>query len=417
MEKNKLLVRMLGRCSISYGDIRIEDTGKRANKVWLLLAYLLCNRERIIPQEELIEQLWGSEKNSNPVGALKTTLWRARTLLETFGLSVGRELIVNKDNGYGWNPEVLVEVDAEEFERLCREAASAADNEEKRSKLRAALAMYRNDFLERFSSEEWVRPLTAYYNNMYIQSSLEILPLLQTEAYIEESISLCCNVLRVSPYHEEVYQYLMQGLMELRDYKKADEVYEEMRELLFVQLGILPSEESQAIHMEILRHLNHRFLTADMLRDMLQEKDPAPGPLFCDFPVFRQFYHAEARSASRRGDAVHVGLLTIRGANDSELSQKELDRNMEQLRSVLQRKLRRGDAVSQCSVSQFVVLLLQANFENSNMVCERIVQAFTKDYPSTPVRIQYIVLPLEPLQTGSAAQNSSRPGKIFGWNM
>ena len=181
---------MLGRCSISYGDIRIEDTGKRANKVWLLLAYLLCNRERIIPQEELIEQLWGSEKNSNPVGALKTTLWRARTLLETFGLSVGRELIVNKDNGYGWNPEVLVEVDAEEFERLCREAASAADNEEKRSKLRAALAMYRNDFLERFSSEEWVRPLTAYYNNMYIQSSLEILPLLQTEAYIEESISL-----------------------------------------------------------------------------------------------------------------------------------------------------------------------------------------------------------------------------------
>ena len=153
-------------------------------------------------------------------------------------------------------------------------------------------------------------------------------------------------------------------------------------------------------------------MTPDMLREQLLEKDPAPGPLFCEFPVFRQFYQAEARSVSRRGDAVHVAMLSVVPIEGTELSETGLERAMMQLREQIRSGLRRGDVVARCSASQYAVLLLQANFENSNMVCDRIVRSFMLAHPRTTVRVRSVVLPLEPLQVTSAPA----PTKKNRWN-
>ena len=42
-------------------------------------------------------------------------------------------------------------------------------------------------------------------------------------------------------------------------------------------------------------------------------------------------------------------------------------------------------------------MLPQANYENSCMVCERIVGAFSRRYPHSPVQLKYAVHPLEPI--------------------
>lgn len=416
MERDKLIIRTLGKCSLSLGNARVEHTAKRASKVWLLLVYLVCNRDRTVSQEELIQRLWGgNETNTNPAGTLKTTLWRARSILEELNPSLGHEMILYNGNGYTWNPEIPTQVDFEEFEALCRSAAAETDADTVRSSLRTALELYRGDFLDPFSSETWVSPLTAYYNNLYIHAALKQLPLLQSEPYAQEAVDLCRAALMSSPYSEELYQHLMRALMLLLEFQAAADVYEDMRERLFANLGVMPSQESQAIQAEILRHLNRRFLTADFLREELREKDPAPGPLFCDFSVFKQFYQAEARSVSRRGDAVHVGMLSVTGHKEQELSEAGLERVMERLRGEIQGRLRRGDIVARCSVSQFVVLL-QANYENSNKVCDRIVQAFKRTYPHSPAYVHFTVLPLEPLQTAPSRPEPNFAAKKVSWN-
>lgn len=54
----------------------------------------------------------------------------------------------------------------------------------------------------------------------------------------------------------------------------------------------------------------------------------------------------------------------------------------EKLRLYLQAmELYQGDVVSRCSVSQMVVMLPQANYENSCAVCQRIIKAFQRQYP------------------------------------
>lgn len=416
MKRDMLIIRTFGKCSLSLGNTRVENNARRASKVWLLLVYLICNRGRAISQDELIQRLWGgNEMNTNPAGTLKTTLWRARSVLEDLSPTLGHEMILYNGSGYTWNPEISTQVDFEEFEAHCRAAAAETDADIRRNHFRAALALYQGDFLDQFSSEAWVSPLTAYYNNLYVHAALKQLPLLQSDTYAQEAVDLCHAALMASPYHEELYQHLMRGLMVMQEFQKAADVYEDMRELLFANLGVMPSEESQAIQADILRHLNRRFLTPDILRDELREKDPAPGPLFCDFSVFKQFYQAEARSVSRRGDAVHVGMLSVTCPHEQELSETGQERVMERLRGEIQGRLRRGDIVARCSVSQFV-LLLQANYENSNKVCDRIVQAFMRAYPRSPACIHYTVLPLEPLQTSPSPSEAELPAKKFSWN-
>ena len=67
------------------------------------------------------------------------------------------------------------------------------------------------------------------------------------------------------------------------------------------------------------------------------------------------------------------------------------------LQDLLAHNLRQGDVITRCSVSQFILMLPQANYENSCMVCQRIIRAFFRQYPHSPADIHFSVQPLEPM--------------------
>ena len=75
---------------------------------------------------------------------------------------------------------------------------------------------------------------------------------------------------------------------------------------------------------------------------------------------------------------------------------KVLSATMDQLQEVLVRNLRRGDVVSKFSGAQFVILLPAANFEDSNMVMDRVVNAFyqqhRRNFLKLTVRVREIEL-------------------------
>ena len=72
------------------------------------------------------------------------------------------------------------------------------------------------------------------------------------------------------------------------------------------------------------------------------------------------------------------------------------DRVVSPLPPLLRGNLRRGDVISRCSVSQFVIMLPQANYENSCMVAERLTGAFYRRYPHSSARLRCMVQPLIP---------------------
>jgi len=390
-------IKMLGTFSVSQGEAAIDDSGNRSKKVWLLLAYMIYTRGRPVSNEELAALLWSEDDSSvNPLNALKTMFHRVRTSLDQLGDGMGHTLLLRSRGGYLWNDKLPLRLDIDEFESLCRRFADPNETEDRVSLALQAIDIYGGDFLAKLSSEPWVVPIAAYYHQLYLQTVLSLLPLLQEAQRYSEAAEVCRTAILVEPYNEEIYCYLMRFLLELNELRQAAQVYEDMRELFFSNFGIMPGQEAVTLYRKASRTVNDHTLSADDILTQLKETSHDRGALFCDYDFFRTICRSFARSIERSGDAVHLVLLSITDKEGGELARRSLDRVMLNLQDTIRSSLRRGDVACQCSVSQFLLLLPQANYENSRMVADRVVRAFIRQYPHTPAALRATVHPLEP---------------------
>ena len=118
---NTIDIRMLGEFSISTETQQLCDTDNRSRKVWILLAYLIYHRNRVVNQDELMTLLWDdASASANPSGALKTIFHRARATLDRLWPRAGHELILRQGGGYIWNSDIPVTLDVDRFDELCR---------------------------------------------------------------------------------------------------------------------------------------------------------------------------------------------------------------------------------------------------------------------------------------------------------
>lgn len=392
-----LKITMLGGFSICHGDRCIDDSSNRMRKVWLLLAYLIYNRNRRTSQEQYMSLMQGSKSvddTEDPSGRLKALFYRARTMLDQLYPDAGHQLIVRKNGTYAWNCDVALSLDIEEFDRL--RATPSTDAAQRLALLQQALALFRGDFLPKLSMEPWAMPINAYYHQAFLDVAREALVLLEEQALWETAISLCRHGLSVEPYSEELYQHLMRCQLALGDRNGVLVSYEQMSEILFDTFGVMPSDDSRALYREATKLTNSQSVTIGTVRDQLREPEKAKGAMFCEYDFFRLLYQVQARAIIRSGDTIHIALLSLHGQQDT-LSRRSLDIAMENLRELVIGNLRQGDVVSQCSMSQLVVMLPQANYENSCAVCQRVIRAFCRQYPHSPAQIRYAVHPLEPM--------------------
>lgn len=390
-----LYIQMLGGFSISTKNKQISDRDNRSRKVWILLAYLIYHRHRVVLQEEFIDLLWGEEEQgANPAGAFKTMVHRLRSMLDVLWPSAGHDLILHQNGGYTWNREANIVLDIEQFDKLCRK--ENVNEAEQFQRDFQALQLYQGDFLSNLSSEIWVIPIAAYYHNCYIQSLLRVLPVLFEQERYSEAAELCRMASNVEPFHEEIHCYLMQALLCMGDQKGVVNIYKKMSERLFTNFGIIPSESMRALYYEAIKTNNEHALPIEVIQEQLREEDTTEGALICEYDFFRVLYHSMARSMARNGIAVHIALLSVVGQRGAELSVRKQQETMKNLKEQIRVSLRRGDAAAQCSVSQYILMLPQANYENSCIVCERIKKAYYRKHPHSDVVIQHAVYPLKP---------------------
>lgn len=394
-----LHVQMLGCFSIQQNGRYVDDHSNRMRKVWLLLAYLIYSRNSRVTQNHYLSLLQGSggDDSADPNGRLKAMFYRARAMLNQLSEEAGHDLIVRKGGTYAWNTDTPLTLDVEEFDRLCTCVSSEADEEERLAQYLQALDLYQGDFLPKLSMEPWVMPISTYYHQMYLDTAQRTLVMLESRNRWSDACTLCEKSLKIEPYSEELYQHLMRCRIALNDRAGAQNIYEEMSELLFSTFGVMPSDESRSLYREASRDADAPCVSVGTVRDQLREPAGAKGALYCEYDFFKLLYQVQARAVIRNGDTIHIALFSLHGQNKKPLPRRSLDRAMDNLQELIINNLRQGDIVSRCSVSQLIIMLPQANYENSCMVCQRILKAFTRQYPHSPADIHYSVQPLEPL--------------------
>ena len=384
---------MLGEFTLQSGDQILRESGNRSRRIFSLLSFLICHRGQPVSQYKLIELLWGEDADiSNPENTLRILLHRARGQLDQLYEGAGRECILRKDGSYCWNPEIPITADYERFEQLCQNK----EPENRISNLLEALELYQGEFLVRQSSDSWVIPVCTHFQNLFLLASQEAAQLLYQEQRYEEAAEICRRCITAEPYSEPVCQQLMKVLAAMNNPRGAAEVYEALSRRLFDDFGIRPSEETRNLYRQLVYSPEDRTIAMEEVLEHLQEPEAPPGALECDYDYFKMLCFAERRSMERSGSVTHVALLSITGSPEKPISKRSLSRIMAQVGQTLRTNLRRGDVISRCTASQYILLLPKANYENSCMVCRRCIAAFQRAHPHVHARIHYLVQPLTP---------------------
>ena len=385
----RVAVTMLGGFRIRVDGNVLTDEINRSQKLWNVLCYLIAHRERTVPQSEFIELFWPEENSANPTNALKTLLYRVRSLLEPL-FGEGLEPILSQRGAYAWNPAIACEMDVDRFELLCRRAQDTALPAQKRMALyEEAAEVYRGDYLPKLANQMWVVPISAHYHTLYLEAVKEYADLLEHAEKFEAMAELCTRASQLDPLDESLHTLLVRALLRQGKDSAALSHYEKATDLLYRNLGVRPSEELRALYREIMDVEERLETNLEVIQANLREAAQRPGAFVCEYGFFKEAYRLEARRSARSGACVHIALVTVSLPDGGVPPLGVLNTTMDQLLEVLVHNLRRGDVVSKYSGAQYVVMLPAANFEDSTMVVERIVNAFYRQHRRNFLKLTY----------------------------
>lgn len=393
-EKITATVQMFGAFHLSINGITISDRSSQAKKPWSILEYLITFHKREISSSELIDLIWSSKESANPGGALKTLMFRSRKLLDPFGIPTNH-LIIQKSGTYAWNPDIELVIDTDQFEDLLQQSKNTfLTNEQRLDLLMQAVDLYKGDFLPKSSWEAWALPISTFYHTMYLQAAHTAIDLLLESADWARIIGLCQRALAIEPFDEDFHYFLIYALYNNREQNQALEHYQYMTNLFYNEFAITPSQRLKDLY-KMIRNKEHGVTTdLSIIQESMREMQRNDGAYFCEFSVFRDIYQLEQRSIERTGDSVFLCLLTLQDERGDLPKLSILTRGMNHLQTAVQTSLRRGDAYTRYSVSQYMIMLPSASYENGAMVMARIVRNFKKAYSRRDLTVSYSLQPI-----------------------
>jgi DNA-binding SARP family transcriptional activator len=224
--------RILGPLEVVDGGRTLPLGGPRQRA---LLALLLTRANRVVPRDELIDELWNDDAPEGARNALQYHVSRLRKALAP------NDLLVTREPGYMLRvaPD---ELDLLEFERL-RDAARDAPPEEAARLLRQALALWRGSAQAEIAYLDELRIVAL---EQRIEADLELGRHADLVAELEQ-------LMREHPLRERLRAQLMLALYRSGRQAEALDVYRQTRQTLIEQLGIEPSPSLQELERAILR--------------------------------------------------------------------------------------------------------------------------------------------------------------------
>ncbi|MFJ3492202.1 BTAD domain-containing putative transcriptional regulator [Streptomyces sp. NPDC086091] len=246
--------RLLGRLDVeagSGGPVRLPGSVARA-----VVARLLLARGTVVDRSTLIDDVWGERAAKDPVNALQVQMTKLRTAFAAVGES---DRFDGRDGGYRLVLRAGDTLDVTAFEdavRAGREHARAHRHAPAERCLREGLALWRGRALD---------DVTGVGGSSFDaeRTRLEALRLCAVEeaadaafalGKAEETVPELTGLVRRLPLHEGIRRRLMLALYRSGRHAEALAVYEEGRQLLDSELGVLPSPGIRAVHAQILRH-------------------------------------------------------------------------------------------------------------------------------------------------------------------
>jgi DNA-binding SARP family transcriptional activator len=242
-------VYLTGRVAVERRDRLIDERQLPGRQGRLALAYLVFERARPVPREELADAIWGEALPPAWDSALSALVSKLRGLLGGGG-GADRSVLETGAGAHHLHLPAGAWVDVEAARGSLDQAEGA---------LRAgrpavagghanvAWSIARRPLLAGVDAE-WIRVRRDGLGHVLVRAldCLGEVALAGQEPRL--AAQLAGEVVRLEPYRESAYQLLMRAHAAAGDRADALRAYEQCRRLLLAELGVEPSPETRAVY-------------------------------------------------------------------------------------------------------------------------------------------------------------------------
>lgn len=400
--KEKILkICMLGGFTLEYDGKEIILGRNSTAKFVQLLQLVWIHGEKGIAKEQLMQLLYDRQNVTNLNNSLNNLLYRMRKQMVQAGLPEG-DYITNQDGLYICDGNIPVEVDTIEFERYVAKAENASDRKEKCRCYQEAVLLYRGELLPAISSETWVTLESLTYKRKFSESVEWLGNYMEEQKDYEAMYRLYSQAAEIYPFDDwQIHQ--IESLLYKEDYKEAYRLYDKTTHMYSEEMGLPPSAQM----LECYRRMGEKIKSCpnnlDEIRDELQETNEEDelmkgGAFYCSYPSFIDTYRLLSRIMERSGQSVFLMLCTLIDYEGKVIrNQEKLKKRSEALKEAIRLTLRRGDAYTMYSNSQYLILLSGTKQEDCAIVFNRINKKL-KELSGTRAEISFNVTSLAELR-------------------
>jgi DNA-binding SARP family transcriptional activator len=253
LEPAGLRIYLTGTVQVELGDRLLSESRLGGPQGRFVLAYLVTERARAVTQAELAEALWPGELPPSWTLALSAVVSRLRARLGGIGLPRSR-IIGNAFGCYQLTPpsETWVDVEAALAGVDAAEGAIAAGKPEAAyGPSLIATTVLRRPFLSG-QGGDWAEERRAVLASYLVRALDCRVEALMANHEPELALTHAREVVRLEPYREAAHRRLMRMLERRGERGEAVRVYQELGRLLKAELGVDPSDETEAVYREIV---------------------------------------------------------------------------------------------------------------------------------------------------------------------
>ncbi|MCR5734974.1 MAG: hypothetical protein K6G22_10245 [Lachnospiraceae bacterium] len=346
-------IRLLGGLTITRDGEEILDNLNHTRKTKLLVSYLLLNKGRAVPHSELFELLWAGEDYSNPGTALRTLLYRYRSLIESVGVEELSDSIISKRGTYQWNPKQEIDIDIYDFEDYSNLGMnSMAARPVREEYLKKAIEIYRGNLLPDFEREHWEVSKGVYYRDKYVNTVLAYLRILKEDGRYDEIISLCEKAMEICGD-----TILLQNELKLAQLRGGDD-------------GDVENE-----YQVVSSACTDMDKKIDFLQNDMEKGGMEQTAFICDYDMFKEVYKLQRRLLLRTGETMFLSMVCLKSLGMEKDPLKD-ERAMQALQKCLSHELRLGDSICRYSEDQFLIIYPVDAYEDARRVMERVKGRF-----------------------------------------
>jgi DNA-binding SARP family transcriptional activator len=243
-------IYLTGQVLIEYGDHVVTERDLPGRQVRLAFVFLTANRSRPINRGELVDVLWPDEPPQDTDTALSAILSKLRAALKKTGGTIDTH---SRCIGIRLPSETWIDVE---------EAANAIDEAE--GALRAGdiprawgfanvvVSIARRPFLPDVEAP-WIEARRAAQRVLLVRGLECLAATSESSGGRSLAIQYGNEILELEPFRETAYRQLMRLHAAMGNRAEALRVFDRCRTLLRDELGASPSQQTEALFLEILR--------------------------------------------------------------------------------------------------------------------------------------------------------------------